>query len=1024
MKTDYLRPLAVFATFLLLVILAVAGSIAASPADAAAQLSGCDPAYDSVCIPRSNQDLDCGDIEARNFDVGTDDPHRFDGLDADNIGCEEIIEDTLTATQLAGITTTIGACLFGGAAFWWFRRDRGSADEIPAAEPAAQMAPAGTGEPSPQDLLVAELAALISGDRYVAHSEVAEWLERAKSHPTRGHRPFKSAVGQCFERASKANASFIQAESERWAPRLATRLDGMQLTDRQLRAAVQNEDAHQVLAGAGSGKTALIIARVAYLIESGLADPSDILILAFGRDAAKELRQRFEALSIRGVEIRTFHAKGLAVMGEANLARPDVVGTGEQKRMFKLSIGSLFKNAEYRGRFVRFIKARLATPSQEVQSVPRDGEYATMRGDHVKSQGEVFIADWLYLNSIDYRYEAPYRVNTATPDHGQYRPDFHLVDTDVWIEYFGVNRQGRTAPGIDRAKYNKGTQWKQQLHKQHKSHLVECYFYDLTEGTLEVVLGEAMRRFGIAARPRTFTEDEARALITPPELTHFESLMLSFISLVRSNQITQPELLQRAQDSKLKARSEAFVRICGAITDAYEGHLANAGKIDFDTMIKSATELLEGDDLSSRYSHILIDEAQDLSLGRTKFLRALRGTDAKLFAVGDDWQSIMRFTGVDLTYTLDFAEHFGFTTRTALDRTFRFGPELAAATSKFVTQNPAQIVKQVDGEPTQHLDRPIKIYRVAGKKAAWVKVQERLDELAEPNEERTGDHPMKVAVLTRYNFECKELKKVLRVPKELNVSVKTVHKSKGEEYDEVIVRMPRDSQPPFGRGGFPSVQQDDPLLKLVLAKPEPFAHAEERRLFYVAITRSRNGVAIIADKRLSPFVDELMSPSYQTWVELDDHGDVSCPTCGSAMEVRSRQSDGQQFHGCARYPRCTGTRDLDAVDLLAATDPVRISRVGPLDEQQSSVRSMRKDTRDIAPATPDLVFEELRTWRIDVSRREGKPAFHVFHDRVLWNIVEAMPKNDSELLQVQGVGPDKLAKYGEGVLAALRSVAR
>jgi len=1039
--------------FVVVLSLAVGAGVGLNQPEAAAQTTSCDPAYRNVCIPKSNRDLDCGDIKARNFDVGADDHHGFDGVDADNIGCEEIADGALTAEQAGGIAAVVVIVAFlATVAVRASRRDPESPDDArrkPPKPPAVAVQPTSVGKPSPQDLLVAELSALISGARYVAHSEITEWLERANTQSTKGHAAFKSAIATCFERAAWANASFIQSETDEWAPRLATRLGGMQLTGRQLEAAVQNEDAHQVLAGAGSGKTALIIARVAYLIESGLADPSGILILAFGRDAAQELRQRFDTLSIRGVEIRTFHAKGLAVLGEANLARPDVVGIGEQRRMFKLSIRSLFKNNEYRGRFVRFVKARLATPSQEVQSVPRDGEFETLRGDRVKSQGEVYIANWLYLNSIDYRYEAPYRVNTASTEYGQYHPDFHVVGTDIWIEYFGVNRQGRTAPGIDRAKYNEGTDWKQQLHRRHNSHLVECYFYDLTEGTLEVVLGEAMRRLGVAASPRTFTEDEARGLITNPELSHFESLMLSFISLTRSNQITQDELTRKASISELRARSSSFVEMCGVITKAYEGHLERAEKVDFDTMIKSATELLESAVVRPNYSHVLVDEAQDLSRGRAKFLTALRGTSAKLFAVGDDWQSIMRFTGVDLTYTLDFADHFGFTTRTALDRTFRFGPELAAATSKFVTQNKAQIVKQVEGAPTQHLDRPIRIYRVANENAAWTKVQERVDELAALCHDSGDAQAVNVAVLMRYNYECKALLNVLKVPQCLDVSVKTVHKSKGEEYDAVIVRMPSDSQPPFGRRGFPSVQQDDPLLQMVLAKPEPFAYAEERRLFYVALTRSRNGVDIVADKRLSPFVDELMSPGFQTWVQCEQENDVVCPSCGSPMDIRSRRSDGQQFYGCARYPRCSGTRNIDPADMPpdladraggepqprpvrpARTDSAQATPV-PQDladraggEPQQSLRSARRDIAQPAPivtAAPDPVFEKLRAWRLERSRKDGVPAFVIFPDTALRSIAEAMPKNETELLRIYGVGPAKLEKYSDDVLYILRSV--
>ncbi|MTV28710.1 AAA family ATPase, partial [Nitriliruptoraceae bacterium ZYF776] len=127
-----------------------------------------------------------------------------------------------------------------------------------------------------------------------------------------------------------------------------------------------------------------------------------------------------------------------------------------------------------------------------------------------------------------------------------------------------------------------------------------------------------------------------------------------------------------------------------------------------------ATGHVEAGRYRSPYRHILVDEFQDISLGRARLIKALKRQhpDARLFAVGDDWQSIYRFAGSDIHIMRNFGREFGGTFAGTKDvhctidlgRTFRSVDKIALSAQKFVLRNPAQITKTV--VPAGTTDQP------------------------------------------------------------------------------------------------------------------------------------------------------------------------------------------------------------------------------------------------------------------------------------------------------------------------------
>ena len=309
-------------------------------------------------------------------------------------------------------------------------------------------------------------------------------------------------------------------------------------------------------------------------------------------------------------------------------------------------------------------------------------------------------------------------------------------------------------------------------------------------------------------------------------------------------------------------------------------------------MLNDATNFILDQKYVSNFKYILVDEFQDISQSRYLFLKALaEQNQSKLFCVGDDWQSIYRFTGSDISLMVDFKKNFGFSECLFLQQTFRFNKKICDFSSQFILQNPLQIKKSIMSKYVDNLPAVCVV-----RANTVVALRDILLNLSKKSE-----RPESVFVIGRYNYLQEEyLKDIPRKMGNLGIEFVTAHSSKGLEADYVVLVGLSG-----GKLGFPCQIADDPVLNLVLAKGDPFPNAEERRLFYVAVTRAKKRVYLIDDPGFnsSAFTLEILNGKY----EVESIGQLPkthlCPVCETG-ELVKKQSVHGLFYSCSNYPYC------------------------------------------------------------------------------------------------------------------------
>ena len=712
------------------------------------------------------------------------------------------------------------------------------------------------------------------------------------------------------------------------------------LTDEQADACICMDDAVQIVAAAGSGKTSTMVAKTGYVLHQGLARPEQILLLAFNRDAVNELRQRVrERLKgIDGIErvtVKTFHTFGRDVLAEKQGPKPAVARWVGSRRQENEMIVEIVDDLRVRDPafgtdwdLFRTVFGRPIGRSADLAE-PRDrgrGDIRTAKGDWVKSQEERLIADWLFYHGVRYEYERDYEHDTRTGTHQQYRPDFYYPDANLYHEHFALGSDGMPPPHFT-GDYLAGVEWKRECHADRETELFETTSHGLRSGDALRELRAALEAHGVqpaydATRP---TKGEP-----PMDTLALANLVRGFQQHVKGGGATVADIRRRIEaaegDDAHAARSLHFLSLYDRVADEWERRLRDALCIDFDDMLVDAAALIEGGGYASPYTMIFADEFQDSSRARVRLLKALldqTGQRGHLCVVGDDWQSINRFAGADLSVMTDFAGTFPHSSQLRLATTFRCPQALCDASSSFVSANPRQLEKTVQTTNTRE-GQAIVAFAFASSEDTLRGVDTHLERLCRQARDggidRIDGRRLTVLLLGRYKHDRPE-KEIgawrRRFGDHLEIEFRTIHSAKGLEADYVmILNMVEDDL------GFPSQLADDPVLLLAMPEGEDFPMAEERRVFYVAMTRARRQVRIYTSASApSRFLVEMAGQGLLD-VRLYGGGKLApCPKCrGGALTERSGPYG--SFEGCGS---CDYKRKLGPDHVSRPGDRVRLS---------------------------------------------------------------------------------------------------
>lgn len=713
-------------------------------------------------------------------------------------------------------------------------------------------------------------------------------------------------------------------------------VESEKLTLSQRRACIIDNDNNLLLAGAGTGKTSVMVGRTGYLINSNQAKYDDILLLAYGRKAANEMDKRIKSkLNTDKVKAATFHSLGLNIIAQVEDGKPSLSVFAEDEKAKSKWIQAYFEklineSSQYRVLILEYFKKYYYFEKEDSDFETRgdkhqyfgDNDIRTLKDEMVKSFGELHIANWLFSMGIAYEYETKYEHDVKTIERRQYQPDFFLPELNMYIEYYGIDENGDTASYINKAEYRESMQWKRETHKRFGTYCIDLTYDQHKKGvllhSLEQAVIERKNQFetldeGLRPQFESLTADQMFSeLLKTGRISVLAKIFTKLVGLYKAAALNQKLERKIILNSSYPKQTEKALELLKPILIAYEKHLNAHSDIDFEDMINKAIDYVQSGRFKSPWSYIMVDEFQDISEPRARLVKALRDNNKKssVFAVGDDWQAIYRFSGADITLTTQFENYFGVTTQSELDQTFRFNNQIGNVATGFISKNPEQISKKI--ESFKKVKAPavslLKRESQGFKKGSVTELDNgAVDDVLSAISSKVCK-PVTVYLLARFWYQLPNATEINRLNNRyplLKVEPQSFHASKGKEADYVIIIGLNK-----GLHGFPSEKVTPSLVDALLPKKEVYKHAEERRLLYVAITRAKDRAYLIADMSdVSYFVKELESEhqiechEFETTLSQLIVNDINCMVCETGI-LKKRTGKYGNFYSCSYFPRC------------------------------------------------------------------------------------------------------------------------
>ena len=682
--------------------------------------------------------------------------------------------------------------------------------------------------------------------------------------------------------------------------------DDIHLDEEQCKAILADEKYSLIIAGAGTGKTTTMVSKVKYLVDKKNADPERILVMSYTRKATEEIAERIIDEFGINVHVTTFHSLGYeyikeifkpskCVIVDRNIINDIFLDYFKEIFKDKDKIEEIINNFEIVKERNRFLFSNFflnnykkygtydeLIDSYVTQKMDEAGYFGveervrqwiskqllkseniiSLKGDYVKSAGEMMIANFLYIHGLDYSYEEVY--DELMSNYSIYKPDFTIDygGEKIYIEYFG----------LDDKEYNNIKKMKIEFHKKKENTFISIDRIPL----LNIVeyLDKELNALGVKYKDRSFESIYEHVLRMNP-LSQVYPFMYYLYSCIeaRKESVSRDDLnkisdyLNSIENDEEKKQLEIQRKYIDDFYNYYAKRLFGGEVYYFDycDLLYYSVKYLEKltIDTKLRFDYIIIDEYQDISSIKYELTyKTAKRNDAKVYAVGDDWQSIYSFSGSRIEYIYRFKEFFEGAKSFRITKTYRNSQELINYSGEFIMKNDDQIKKNLVSN--KHINKPVVFVPFGGRIGEDNEIKCLKSTIIDIHREHP-DH--NILVLGRTNamidnlLEDEELvdgigtKIIFKGNPRIDIEGMTMHKSKGLTFDEVII---------VGLNkNFPITKNNNSWYEYIFKnKPieEAIPFAEERRLFYVALTRTKNRVYLLCNenpKYRSDFVKEL-----------------------------------------------------------------------------------------------------------------------------------------------------------------------
>lgn len=656
-------------------------------------------------------------------------------------------------------------------------------------------------------------------------------------------------------------------------------VDGKTLDDQQMRCVIDSSPRQLVIAGAGTGKTTTIIGKVMYLLKTKSVSPSEIAIFSYTNPSAREIRDRIQKATSSRIYAATFHSFAAKVIKEVE-GYPQKITEGAAEEFIQKMFAPenlseeikqlLCKYALYGGDHLR------SEVTFRSYSEYQDHLYRYLKtplcGKAVPSFGSYFIANFLTIHGIDYSYY-------------EKTDNFLIKGTNIFIQYHPFHANGYWPSCFNENYQTLVRQYRALEDKRHtyqrvNSIVIQCYSNQLYDGTLEGHLTKELSHYGLQPVLRPSEEIWASAFPSGGrELERTRETICNIISLMHSNNHSVEDVRCMVAGTEPKHNNQYICQLVEFLYPAYRQYLIENNLTTFDDLIIKTIDYLKRGKYKNPFKYIIVDEYQDIAPARVDLLKALiQSSPSDLLCVGDDWQSIYGFNGSNVRFILDFEKYWGPSTVNKIEKTYRFSQNLVDVLGDFVMTNPNQVKKRIRG------------HNNLNGSALRVLLADDSNQFLDLIAQTLDTFPINSTVFFIGRFK-KDWGRITKdsiyfeqgsngdisccFRPDLRIKFLTAHASKGLEADNVIIINAKDEA-----FGFPSQIPTHPFVALLQGQAHQFPHDEERRLFYVAATRTRNRTFIVCERsNKSAFVNEIINKHPDV---LDSNNHI-CPFCGAPL---------------------------------------------------------------------------------------------------------------------------------------------